>query len=156
MISRSGDGPRTHYGLPHSQLDQQPEDPAIREDLATRAFSLPGVAEEPSGISVPGARALILSPDVALGPPSAFMVGREFAHLHPGPDLSLHMTLPEQTAEEALAAGWGELHPLAREGRVPRTVVMVYAPRDRAELEAVWALVQASHDFARGSPEVQR
>jgi hypothetical protein len=134
--------------LPHSQLDQQPTDLAIRAELASRAFALSGVVEEPSGISVPGARALVLQPEAAGTRPGAFLVGREFAHLHPAPDFSLHLVLPEGEAQRAVDARWAEWHPLAAAGRLPQTIVMVYAPRDAGELETVWSLVQASHRFA--------
>ncbi len=146
---RSGTRPRTHKGIPHQQLDQQPTDDTIRAKLAARLLALDGVAEAPSGISVPGARALLLSGEAA-GPPDAFMVGREFAHLHPAPDQSLHLTLPEDCAREAIEAGWAEHHPLVTEGQLPPTHVMVYAPRDDAELEVVYGLVRESYRFARG------
>jgi hypothetical protein len=146
---RAGDRPRTTPTNPHTQLDQQPADPHLVEDLARRAFALPGVVEEPSGISVPGARALVVAPGEPAGPPEAFLIGREFAHLHPDPDHSLHAMLPPETAEEAIAAGWAEPHPVALRGLIPRTAVMIYAPRDEAELAVVERLVGASHAFAR-------
>jgi hypothetical protein len=34
-------------------------------------------------------------------------------------------------------------------GLIPSTAVMLYAPRDEAELEVVESLVQASHAYAR-------
>jgi Family of unknown function (DUF5519) len=151
LPKRSGPAPRTTPSNPHQQLDQQPEDPAVREDLARRVFALADVTQEPSGISVPGARALVLAPDAARGPREAFMVGTEFAHLHPPPDLSLHLTLPEELGEEAVAAGWAELHPVARAGAIPPTAFMVFAPRDADELETVYGLVVSSHRFASGS-----
>ncbi len=80
------------------------------------------------------------------------MVGREFAHLHPPPDQSLHLTLPERRAREAIQAGWAEFHPLVEEGRLPPTLVMVYAPRDDVEIEIVYGLVRESYQFARGQP----
>jgi hypothetical protein len=146
---RAGPRPRTHHGLPHQQLDQQPSDETIRACLVAQVFALAGVVEAPSGISVAGARALVL-PDPSTGPPSAFFVGREFAHLHPPPDLSLHLTLPQRRAAEAIMAGWAEHHPLVIDGRLPPTVVMVYAPRDEAELDVVAGLVGESYRFARG------
>jgi phospholipase/carboxylesterase len=146
---RAGPRPRTRKGLPHQQLDQQPPDETIRAQLSARVLALAGVAEAPSGISVPGARALILR-DATTGPPGAFMVGREFAHLHPPPDQSLHLTLPERRAREAIRAGWAEFHPLVEAGRLPPTLVMVYAPRDDAELEVVEGLVRESYHFALG------
>ena len=149
LPGRSGARPRTHKGLPHQQLDQQPRDDMIRTQLAEWLVALEGVAEAPSGISVPGARALVLH-DATPGPPEAFLVGREFAHMHPPPDHSLHITLPEQRAREAIEAGWAEFHPLVDDGRLPPTVVMVYAPRDQAELAVVSGLVQESYQFASG------
>jgi hypothetical protein len=146
---RPGDRPRTTPTNPHTQLDQQPVDAGWTEELARRVFALPGVVEEPSGISVPGARALVLAPGEATGPPEAFLVGREFAHLHPAPDHSLHAMLPTETVAEAVAAGWAEIHPVALKGLIPPNAVMLYAPRDEAELGVVESLVRASHAFAR-------
>jgi hypothetical protein len=146
---RKGPTPRTHWGLPHQQLDQQPDDPSLRVRLADRLFALEGVVEEPSRISVPGARGAFLSPSADVrGPAAAFFVTTEFVHLHPEPDLSLHLHLPESLAEEATAAGWAELHPLVVAGQVPATRVMIFAPRDDHEVEIVWRLVQASYSFA--------
>jgi hypothetical protein len=152
LPQRSGPRPRTTPTNPHTQLDQQPADLAIRDELARRLFSLEGVEERPSAISVPGARALWLADPDAGGPSeAAFLVGREFAHLHPRDDQSLHAMLPPALAEEAIDAGWAELHPVARLGLIPETAVMIYAPRDEEELEVVERLVRASYDFARGS-----
>ena len=103
---RNGDRPRTTPTNPHTQLDQQPNDSRWTEELARRVFDLPGVVEKPSRVSVPGARALVLEPDEATGPPEAFLIDREFAHLHPAPDHSLHAMLPPESVTEAVAAGW--------------------------------------------------
>jgi hypothetical protein len=146
---RAGARPATTPTNPHTQLDQQPGDPAIVEELARRLFALPGIVEEPSRISVPGARAATLAPGEPTGPPEAFLIGREFAHLHPSPDHSLHAMLPLDVAAEAVEAGWAEPHPVARMGMIPPTAVMVYAPRDEAELAVVETLIRASHAFAR-------
>lgn len=116
-----------------------------------RALSLAGVHSGPSGISVPGARAFHLEPGLAKGPPEAFMVGTEFAHLHPRYDGSLHLMLPEETARSVVALGWGELHPVVRMGLLPPTALMIYGPRNAPELEAVWLMLLASHAFARGA-----
>jgi hypothetical protein len=147
---RRGPRPHTTPTNPHTQLDQQPEDMSIRDELARRVFSLAGVEERPSAISVPGARALWLAESVVAGPAEAFLVGREFAHLHPPPDHSVHATLPPAVADEAILAGWAELHPAVRLGLIPQTAVMVYAARDEDELEVVERLLRASHGFASG------
>jgi hypothetical protein len=148
---RTGSRPATTPTNPHTQVEQQPDGTGQRDLLAATVFALAGVVERPSLISVPGARALWLAED-ATGPPEAFMVGHEFAHLHPGPDQSLHMMLPPELAGEAIEAGWAEQHPVARRGLIPANAVMVYAPRDDDERVVVEQLVRASHAFARGSP----
>lgn len=122
----------------------------MNEALAAALFALPGVLEQPSAISVPCARALQLEPADALGPREAFLIGREFAHLHPLPDGSLHVALPPDVASEAIARGWAEVHPVARMGLIPENVVMVYAPRDAGEIETVLDLVRSALAFARG------
>ena len=149
LPTRVGERPRTTPTNPHTQLDQQPTDLRWVERLADRVFALPGVVEQPSRISVPGARALVLAPGEPGGPPEAFLIDREFAHLHPAPDHSLHAMLPTETVTDAVAAGWAEPHPVALRGLIPPTAVMVYAPRDEAELEVIESLVRASHAFAR-------
>ena len=148
---RAGDRPRTTPTNPHTQLDQQPTDLHWVEELARRVFELPGVLEEPSRISVPGAQAMILAPGEPTGPPEAFLIEREFAHFHPGPDHSLHAMLPTETASAAVDAGWAEPHPAALRGVIPPTAVMLYAPRDEAELDVIESLVRASYAFARPS-----
>lgn len=150
LPQRSGPRPATTPTNPHTQLDQQPEDTRIRERLAQRLFALPDVEERETHISVPGARALWLRDDVPAGPPEAFMIEREFAHLHPRGDQSLHACLPPDLAQAAIDAGWAELHPVARMGLIPPTAVMLYAPRDDEELDLVYGLVVGSYLFAGG------
>ncbi|MCY4085846.1 MAG: DUF5519 family protein [Actinomycetia bacterium] len=139
-------------GNPQQQLDQQSTDPSLRRELAERVFALPEVSEEPSRISVLGARAQVLSEAAAVGPPEALLIGREFAHLHPERDQSLHLSLPEEEADAAIESGWAELHPWSREGRIPPTRLLVCAPRDRGELEVVHSLVLDSYCFASSPP----
>jgi hypothetical protein len=150
LPQRLGPHPRTTPTNPHTQLDQQPADERLADELAERVFALPGVLEEPSRISVPGARALVLAPGEPTGPPEAFLVGREFAHLHPAPDHSAHAMLPPDVVREAVDAGWAEPHPVARMGLIPETAVMLYAPRDDDELVVIEALIRSSREFAGG------
>ncbi|MBV8528188.1 MAG: phospholipase [Candidatus Dormibacteraeota bacterium] len=151
---RNGPKPATSLGMPHQQLDQQPEDSSPRDALAQRVFALPGVVEERSGVSVPGARALVLEPDSARGPATSFMVGREFAHLHPAPDESLHIVLPYDVATAAIDAGWAEPHPLAARMHGPSMAVMVFAPRNDEEVGVVAGLVETSYREATGAGEL--
>ena len=107
LPKRSGSRPKTTPTNLHTQLEQNPEREVV-DELATRVFALPGVEERPSAISVPGARALWLREELPAGPQEAFMIGREFAHIHPMPDGSLHAALPPEVAQEALRKGWAE------------------------------------------------
>jgi len=143
LPSRPGPPPSTTGPRPHAQTSQNA--PAeLQDELAQRALGLPFVRGAESGVSVPGARAFVLEEEAAEGPPEAFQVGREFAHLHPPSDGSLHMTLPAAVAEEAYEKGWGEPHPISG-------TPLIFGPRDADELEVVWRLVRISYEFARGT-----
>ncbi|MEM1334843.1 MAG: luciferase family protein [Actinomycetota bacterium] len=144
---RLGPRPATTPTNPHTQLEQNaPEH--LQHRVAQHMFSLDCVEEATSLISVPGARAAVLGNGCAEGPADAFMVAREFCHIHPTSDGSLHLNLPMDIGRHAIERGWAEQHPLAARGIVPSTVVMVYGPRDESELDIVQRLVSASHQFA--------
>ena len=122
-------------------------EPAVDRELRRRVYALPGVLDRTSVISIPGARALWLADDVDLKKPEAILRGREFAHIHP--DGSLHATLPEDLAREAIEAGWGEPHPIARQLGMPG-LVMLYTPLTIQELDVVVRLVVDSYNFVTG------
>lgn len=71
----------------------------------------------------------------------------EICHVHDS-DRSMHMSLHPDDAKVVLEKGWGERHPLARGGwmkaYVPREFIMVYAPRDRTELDVVCRIIEAA------------
>ena len=58
--------------------------------------------------------------------------------------------VPIECTRELFDKGWGEPHPMAAIGMIPATAVMVFAPRDTAEIEAVLKILSTSYDFARG------
>lgn len=150
---RVGTRPTTTDRTPHRQVDQQPTDPTVVDRLVERVTGRwPGVHEEASGISVPGARALVVDAGVPTGPPEAFVTGREFAHFHPAPDRSLHLALPPAAARHAVDAGWAEPHVAVATGQVPGTVVLVYAPRTAEEAEVALFLLDQSFRFATAAP----
>ena len=119
--------------------------------ILAEAATWPFVQEGPSEISVEGARALTLDPDRISGAAGAFLVQREFCHVHAQGDFSLHANLPLALASAAERAGWAKPHYLVKTGQVPPTVVMLYAPRDDAERGVVLELVRASYKFALDS-----
>jgi Luciferase len=149
LPARSGPRPKTGPTVPHEQLSQNAPI-ELQDELWRRMSTLEGVRVGRSGISRPETRALHLDPALALGPKDAFVVGTEFAHLHRSADGSLHALLPRDLGRGAIQRGWAELHPAAAAGFQPDTLVMLYGPRDEAELETVWELVKASYAFARG------
>lgn len=143
---RAGPRPRTTPTNPHTQLDQLAPRP-LQEKVFALASGLAGVKVGPSHVSVPGARAFHL-PQCAHPAKAGFMVEREFAHLHPPSDGSLHMSLPPAIVQAVVDNGWAEYHPLAGKHGLPTNIVMVYGPRDDAELAIVGALLRASHAYA--------
>lgn len=143
---RAGARPRTTATNPHTQLDQNAP-PALQEELFALVRDLEGVVVGPSHVSVPGARAFHL-PGCRHPAANGFMIEREFAHLHPASDGSLHLSLPPEMVQTVVDNGWAEYHPLAGRHGLPRNIVMVYGPRDETELEVVAALVRASHASA--------
>ena len=146
LIQRTGPRPETFKGMPHAQVGVHP-DPEVNQELHRRAFSLPGVQERPSVISVPGARALWLDDDVEVAHPEAILRGREFAHIHP--DGSLHVALSPDRARTAIEAGWAEPHPLSAPLGLPG-LVMLYTPRTLEELDAIFDLVVDSYNYVTG------
>jgi len=135
--------------LPHVQLDQLPA-VEIRDEFVARSLEIPNVRSQQSRMASPESLALYLTDECACGPPEAFIDGHEFCHLHPLPEGSIHLTLPKLIREEVVRLGWGEPHPIAKAG-ILTTLITVYAPRDRPELDAVLSLVRQSCQFAQGN-----
>ncbi|MGZ4432005.1 MAG: luciferase domain-containing protein [Gaiellales bacterium] len=145
VTSRRGPRPDTTPTNPHQQLTQNAP-PELQRSLLEQIEHLDHLRVGASGVSVPGAIAFHL-PD-GRGPQDAFMVGVEFAHLHPSYDGSLHMTLPAALAAAVVERGWGEYHPLAGRFGLPGNIVMIYGPRDDDELDIVRELVETSYRYA--------
>ena len=146
LPARPGEPPNVTEGIPHIQLDQTSTDEMLAE-LASWAFSLDEVVEQPSRVSLPGARALTVASDLPAND-DAMLAAREFAHIHPQPNGgSLHLRLSQAGAREVVDEGWGVYHPFAIDGSVPN-LIMVFAPRDSTDLEHVKAIIEASVAFA--------
>lgn len=149
LVDRVGTRPDVSWRIPQQQhSDTSPSE--IQERLFAVVSRLPGVSSGASQISVPGARGLVL--DGSSGPDDAFLVPevREFAHLHPAYDGSLHLALPPTQAADVVSRGWGTPHPWAG-SRLSLGFTMVFGPRDDDELEVVGGIVAASHAYASGA-----
>ena len=79
----------------------------------------------------------------------------EIAHAHAS-DGSMHLTLHPEDVKSVLDKGWGERHPLAH-GRtwwwhspVPRGFMIIYAPRDQAELREITDIIRAAAWWVSG------
>ena len=143
---RAGPRPEVSWSIPQQQQSQNaPVD--LQEELFARVSTLAGVSTSGSHISVPGARAFVVSP--AAGPDDAFLVpgAGEFAHLHPDYDGSLHLALPAPLAADLVVRGWGTPHPWAGTRLAPG-FVMLFGPRTGDELETVYGIVRTAHAFA--------
>jgi len=152
LAPRAGLRPDTTDCAPHEQVSQNP-DGAMHQAFKARAFDFPFVERRHSMISVPGAEALCLAHDHAHGCMESFMIGNEFAHVHPAYDGSMHLMLPVDCTRELFAKGWGEPHPMVAAGMIPETAVMVFAPRDEGEIATALKILATSYDFARGKLE---
>lgn len=148
LPQHAGPRPATTDTNPHTQLDQQPEAP-LSHEIEGRVRQLAGVVLAPSRRAPPNTTGFYLEPEHANGPADGFMLETEFSHVHPGPDVSLHLTLPEPLRTQAVEKGWAEPHPLAGQPTISHLIVLLYAPRDRQELAVINSLIEASWAYAR-------
>jgi hypothetical protein len=150
---RIGDPPITGKQPPHLQFSEQ-SSPELYERMAQWALvdlpaQIPFIRQHPTLISVPTSRALWLDEAKSVAA-EAFMPppgSREFAHLHA--DGSWHLVVDEDLVETIVSAAWGERHPWYDRGVLE---VLVFAPRDEAELQPVKSLVLASVAHASNEP----
>ena len=149
LPAREGLPPRMTPSNPQEQLEQFPEDWIWIEQLAAFAFALPHVVERETLIAPDGSRALHLVEQVTANA-EAFLIGREFAHIHNPPIGSMHAMLPEPYRGLALEKGWIVRHPFAIRGIGPSAAVFIYAPRNAQELEWAKLLLSISHAWACG------
>ena len=148
LPTRPGPRPLVTGHAPQVQLDQFPP-VSLRPGLLRQLRQLAGVSFAPSHRAPPGTIGLHLCGCGRNAPRGAFMIGEEFAHVHPDDDASMHLVLPEPLRSEAIRQGWAEPHPLAGQPTVPEGIVLLYAPRTEAELRIVVDLVGASWRHAR-------
>ncbi len=147
LPERAGARTQTTGTVPHVQIDVEPVT-TVNDELYRRVFALPGVEDRPTVVSLPGARGMWLSDDLALVHPEAIVNGREFAHIHP--DGSLHAPLPFERALEVAEKGWGERHPWADEREGWDGFVMLFTPQSMDELDVIFQLIVESYNHVTG------
>jgi hypothetical protein len=147
--TREGPKPTTTSENPHTQLDQNAP-VELQDRLRDHALGLPGVRRGRSQVSVPGAVAFYL--DDPLEPRSVpELFGTEWGHIHPHHDGSLHINVPTELAERLIAHGWAEYHNVVARGLAPPIVIMLYGPRDEAELAVARSIVEEAYLAAGGA-----
>ncbi|MEM6988109.1 MAG: luciferase family protein [Pseudomonadota bacterium] len=129
------------------QRNVLPNADVIRK-LEQFAFSLPGVTQRPTIVSLPGAKGMWLQDTVPVTRPETIVAGREFAHIHT--DGSLHAPLPYERALELTEKGWGERHPWADRRAGWEGFVMIFTPLDEAQLHTVRQLIIESYNYVTG------
>jgi hypothetical protein len=118
--------------------------------LKERVFALDAVEERQTVLSDPRARAIRLRDEIPTRSTEVFLAGtREVGHFHPW-DGSMHIALPSDVAEQAIASGWAEMHPVARAGKAPSNVVMLFGPRTETEADVLFELIASAIRAADG------
>jgi hypothetical protein len=130
LPTRAGPAPRTTPTNPQQQLEQYP-DAANHLALRDVVLAWPTAIKALSRRATPGTIGLYLSEEDAKGPPEAFLLGTEFAHLHGLPDGGLHLVLPPELHREVIAAGWGIPHTMAGLPTVSSQTLLIFAPARR-------------------------
>lgn len=147
LPQRSGTQVQTSGRVPHIQLDVELNPELIRK-LHQLAFSLPGIEERPTIVSLPGGKGMWLTNKLPVVKPKAIVSGREFAHIHT--DGSLHAPLPFERALELEQKGWGERHPWADRRDGWEGFVMLYSAENNEQLTVLIQLVTESYNFVTG------
>ena len=151
------------HPAPHRQLDQLP-DKAAREKLIARFEELGQHAQAKGLIDL--RQSLFEKQHTAMFVAKARpwhsiaqQTRGETAHIHAGIDGSVHVVLHPADCKSVLEAGWGERQALDGVkllkklvgASLPVNYILLYAPRDDAELETVLSIVKASIRFMAGA-----
>ncbi|KAF1851656.1 uncharacterized protein K460DRAFT_401671 [Cucurbitaria berberidis CBS 394.84] len=155
--------PRPRFGVhpvPQRQVSQLP-DAETRQELIARFTALGEAAQELGLVEIKQSlyerrhSALFVSKKREWHPVAQETRG-EITHVHAGLDGSIHVTLHPKDCKKVIEAAWGQRHGLAGVGYVhlPITYLVVYAPRDEAEVQIVLTIVRASIAFMAGSTEM--
>jgi hypothetical protein len=162
------DSPRPRLGphpVPQRQLSQLPE-VEMRQRLITRFNALGETAQK---------RGLVeIKQSLYERHHSAFFVSKsldwhvtaqqtrgEVSHVHAGKDGSIHVVLHSKDCKVVLEKGWGQRHALSGVDfmkrvagfSLPVNYILIYAPRNEAEIEIAMVIVKASIQFMTGSRE---
>lgn len=148
LARRQGERPAIAPKWPCLQTAEAASE-SLRAALEVAILALPGVSRHAPPFGAPGI-GFALDEDLSRGQPEAFVGDGCWIFLRP--EGSLHLSLRPEWAQKVLDHGWATIHPFARymAGAVPPQSLVVYAPRDAAELAVVARIVAAAHGYAMG------
>jgi hypothetical protein len=153
------------HPIPQRQLDQLPGDD-VRQELIDRFAELGNKAEQKGLVEVRQSlyerrhSALFVSKTRdwhAL----AQQTRGEISHVHAGLDGSIHVMLHPADCNKLFESGWAQRHAFSGVGMIkflvgaslPVNYVLVYAPRDKAEIDIAISIVKASIQFMADTRE---
>jgi len=146
---REGERPNiAPHPIPHRQLTQVGSDAT----LSALVSAVDGIVrQQPGLIEFKTSRFETHNDAVWLSEPQKgnpdTLSGGEVAHVHPS-DGSMHVILSPSDAKLVMEAGWGELHPIAGYGPLAPTYLMLYSPRDAADIAVIRRIIEAAVFYA--------
>ena len=144
LPTRHGPRPVTRGIAPHRQVTQKGTD----ESYAMLVAAIDRLEDSSEDLRVATSCFEKHSSGLFVNDPVKETCAGEACHTHPSDGGSMHLTLHPSDVKVVLDAGWGERHPLAHGGWferfVPEGFVLIYAPRDAAELRTVMEIVGAA------------
>jgi hypothetical protein len=151
LPARKGGRPRTIIGPLHIQCNQQGERKYLNQ-LVQDVLSWHYIEPTPNSPNHRDRISIRLQATAATNDYSAFIHDTVFAEvLLEAP--TIVMVLPLESAHRAIVKEWAEPHYLQSFELVPAGTVIVYTPRNRAELEVCYSLFFESYYFACKSPD---
>jgi hypothetical protein len=142
---RRGSRPKTLIGPLHIQCNGH-GDPKYLNQLVDDVLTWPHVESTPPASrldTIP----IRLEEAATTSNSSAFISTREFARVLLGAP-TIYLALPLVSAHWAIVRGWAEPHYLRSFGLMPAGAVLVYTPKDPAELAVCYSLFAEAYNFA--------
>ena len=149
LPARKGPRPKTMPGPLHIQCNEH-GDRKYLEQLVDKVRKWPHIESAQSMVGRPSSIFLRLKETATTGEPEAFVTDREFARILLAAP-TIYLELPLVCAHWAVVRRWSEPHYLASCGLMPAGTVVVYTPRDEAELEVCSFFFEESYRFVSKS-----
>ncbi|MBV8968865.1 MAG: hypothetical protein JO331_07365 [Verrucomicrobia bacterium] len=147
LPERKGPRPSTICGPLHVQCADNQDDRHLRM-LIDDVVSWPGVSVEPLSGSNSNSMSITLAAEFTSDQSSSLISGTEFGRVLVASP-TVYLALPLICAHYAMIKGWAEPHFSGRFGMMPPGVMVVYVPRNTAEVSVCRQLFWISYHFCR-------